>query len=207
MNHAVHHIDLFHWFMGQPAEVLAVTRNLAHPNSEVEDYATAILQYPDGAVGHLTASLVHHGEDQRLTFQGEHAEVAVPWQVRASRQRENGFPDPDPERAAALDQFYQDSPAVPIEGHPGQIGNFLDAIDGKAPLWVDGRQGRATIELVSAIYQSAFGAQAVRLPLDPTAPFYTREGILRHARRFHQKTRSIQDFGSNEISLAGNYGR
>jgi len=207
MNHAVHHLDLFLWFLGPPVEVLAVTRNLAHPNSEVEDYATAILQYADGAAGVVTASLVHHGEDQRLVFQGERAEVAVPWQVRACRQRENGFPDLDTELAGQLEQFYRGLPDVPREGHPGQIGNFLEAIAGTAALWVDGRQGRATVELVSAIYQSAHAGHSVRLPLEAGAPFYTRDGILRHARRFHQKTRSIQDFGSNEISLAGNYGR
>ena len=45
------------------------------------------------------------------------------------------------------------------------------------------------------------------LPLAPEAPFYTRAGILAHARHFHEKTRSVENFASNEITLGRNLGR
>lgn len=207
MNHAVHHIDLFQWMMGLPLEVRSISANLAHENSEVEDFSTSVLKYADGRIGQITASLVHHGEEQQLVFHGERAKLAVPWQVRASRQRENGFPEEDAAWAAEIQARYDQLPPLEHEGHDGQIANFLDAIAGREPLLVDAEQGRRTIELITAIYLSSHLGTPVKLPLDPQALFYTREGILAHARHFHEKTRSVENFTSNEITLGRNLGR
>ncbi len=206
MNHAVHQIDLFLWMMGMPSEVIAVSANLCHPNSEVEDFAAAALVFANGALGQITASLAHHGEEQQLVFQAERAKVAVPWQVKATTQKENGFPEEAPAVAAELQALYERLPAVEREGHAGQVANFVAAIAGREPLLVDGAQGRRTIELISAIYQSSHLGAKVTLPLPPSAPFYTRQGILDHARHFHEKTRSIENFASNEITLGRNLG-
>jgi len=207
MNHAVHHIDLFQWMRGMPSTLRALTTNLAHQNSEVEDFATAVLSYPDGTLGQITASLVHHGEEQQIVFQGERAKAAVPWQLHATRQRENGFPEQAPEVRDEIQRFYDALPPVNPEGHDGQILNFLEAIAGREPLVVDGREGRRTLELITAIYQSGLEDRPVTLPLPPTAPFYTRDGILRHARRYHRKSHSVQNFGDNSITLGRDYGR
>lgn len=207
MNHAVHHIDIYQWMMGMPAEVMAVTRNLSHENSEVEDFSTAVLTYADGRVGQITASLVHHGEDQQLVFQGEKARIGVPFKVTASNQRENGFPDDNAELAGEIEQRYEELPEVELEGHPGQIDNFLNAIAGAGPLLVDGVEARRTLELVTAIYQSGQLEQKVALPLKPDDLFYTREGILKNARHFHEKTKSVENFSDTEITLGGKYGK
>lgn len=201
MNHAVHHIDLFQWMMGMPKSVQAVLANLNHDNSEVEDFATAILVYPGGAIGQLTASLVHHGEEQRMVFQTERAQVAVPWHVQAMRQRDNGFPDPDPAVEAEVKAAYEETAPLAHEGHDGQIANFLAAIAGEERLLVDGDQGRRAIELISAVYESGHSGQRVDLPLDPASRFYTRASALEHARRFRQKTRSVENFTDNTITF------
>ena len=207
MNHAVHHLDLFQWMRGMPAELRAMTTNLAHDNSEVEDFTTAMLTYADGTVGQITASLVHHGEEQQLVFQGERAKVAVPWQVLSMKQRENGFPEEDIATREEIQRFYDNLPAVEHEGHEGQILNFLDAIEGRAPLLIDGAEGRRTLELITGLYQSGHLDQKVKFPLRPEDPFYTRAGVLKHARHFHEKTRSVENFADNTINLGRNYGR
>lgn len=201
MNHAVHQIDLFQWMMGMPSELQSFTRNLAHDNSEAEDFSTSVLSYASGSVGQITASLVHHGEEQQLVFQCERAKVSVPWQVKASRQKENGFPE---EHAAVIEEIqkcYDAAPALAHEGHEGQIANVLGAIAGTEKLLIDGHEGRKTLELITAIYESAHLGKAVKLPLEPKSLFYTREGISRHARHFHEKTRSVENFKANEITL------
>lgn len=207
MNHAVHHIDLFQWFMGLPSEVQAITLNLAHENSETEDFATAVLFYEAGAVGQITASLVHHGEEQQMVFQCDRAQVSVPWQVKAAVARENGFPEDNVALLLELQTRYDQLPALPFEGHEGQIANFLGAIERRERLLIDGREGRKTIELITAIYQSSHLGQRVRLPLQPSDPFYTREGILKHARHFHEKSRNVENFASNEITFGRDLGR
>lgn len=202
MNHAVHHIDLFQWMMGcLPVELQAFSANLCHENSEVEDFSTAVLKYSSGAIGQITASLAHHGEEQQLAFQCEKAKVAVPWQVKAFKQKENGFPEEDAAVAAELQSFYDKQPEIPQVGHDAQINNFIGAIQGREPLIVDGLEGRKTLELITAIYQSSHLGGKVEFPMKPSDPFYTREGVLKHARHFHEKTRSVDNFATNDISF------
>ena len=205
LNHAVHHIDLFQWMMGMPQQVQAVLTNLNHQNSEVEDFSSATWLYDDGRLGQVTASLVHHGEPQELVFQGERAAVALPWHVRASRQRENGFPDDDLALAAEIRAFYQALPETPYEGHTGQIANVLAALSGEEGLLIDGREGRKTLELVMAIYQSGVTGRRVDLPLQPEDMFYTQAGVLANAPHFYEKTKSVENFADTAITLGSDY--
>lgn len=199
LNHAVHQIDLFQWIVGVPTELQAIIANVAHHNSEVEDFSTAVLRYADGTIGQITASLVHHGEPQQFVVQGERATVAAPWKVIASRQRENGFPEPDPALAAEIQALHDSIPELVYVGHTGQIDNVLRAIAGEADLLIDGHAGRRTIGLISAIYCAGASGAKVTLPLSPDNPFYTSDGILAQAPRFYRKTTSVENFADGGI--------
>ena len=91
------------------------------------------------------------------------------------------------------------------DGHAGQIANVLAALAGEEELLIDGVQGRNTIELVTAIYQSGFSGEPVALPLPPDSPFYTREGVLQNAPHFHEKTHSVDGFADDAITLGSDY--
>ena len=203
LNHAVHHVDLLLWMMGAPAEVLAMMGNVAHDNSEVEDLAAAMLRFPDGAVGQLTSSVVHHGQHQQLVFQAERARVSAPFECYASRALPNGFPERDGAAEAELAAAYEELAPLAYEGHTGELDNVLGALEGREDLLVDGEQGRRTIELITAIYASAITGSAVRLPMAPSDPFYRREGLLGAAPRFHKKSRVVSDFGDIPITTTG----
>jgi predicted dehydrogenase len=201
MNHAVHHLDLFQWMMGMPDAVHALSANLAHDNSEVEDFSAAMLRFADGAVGQVTASLVHHGEEQQIAFQCEKARISVPWSLKAFKQKENGFPEDDPDVLAEVQAFYDSLPELSVTGHDAQVANFVNAVLGREPLLVDAEQGRRTVELVSAIYESSHLNRMVRLPLSEANVFYTRDGIMASARHFHEKTRSVENFATSDITF------
>jgi len=204
LSHAVHQIDLFQWMMGMPAEVQAVITNLNHENSEVEDFSTAVLVYADGCVGQITSSLVHHGENQRLILQGEKASISAPWRVQASIAMENGFPEVNTSLEEQIDSFYKELPDVVYDGHLGQIANVLAALDGTEELLINGVDGRKTIELVTAIYQSGFTGERVMLPMTPRDAFYSRDGILMNTTHFHEKTRSVESASEN-ITFGSEY--
>jgi UDP-N-acetyl-2-amino-2-deoxyglucuronate dehydrogenase len=204
LNHAVHHIDLFQWILGMPGEVQAVITNLAHENSEVEDFSASIFYFPDGSIGQVTASLVHYGEQQEMVVQAEKAMIAIPWDVKTSQQMANGFPQANPAFESELQSFYERLPTLNETDHVGQIKNFISAILGKEELLVDGTQGRNTIELITAIYQSGTLGERVSLPLSPNSPFYTQKGIWKHAPHFHKKTLNIENFETDEISFGRN---
>lgn len=203
LNHAVHHIDALQWMMGSPQQVLAKMTNVSHPNSEVEDLSIAILVYPDGALGQITSSVVHHGEEQQLILQGERARVSFPWKIKACLPRENGFPIPNLALEEQIQAQYDALPDLAYQGHAGQIANMLDAIQNREPLLITGAAGRDTLELITAIYASSVTKTTTSLPLDHQNPFYTREGILKHALYFHEKTKHIENFTDDRITVSG----
>ena len=201
LNHAAHHIDLFQWMMGMPEEIVAMMSNTAHDNSEVEDLSIALLRYTSGSLAQITSSVVHHGEEQQLIFQGEKARISIPWKIKASTPQENGFPLENPECERELQAVYEQLPDAAYVGHTGQVDNLLSAIERRQDLLIDGMEGRKMIELVTAIYKSASTGRNVKLPLQHDDPFYTREGILANVPYFFQKTKSIQNFADNQITL------
>src|SRR5699024_10024966 len=138
-----HHIDISLWLLGRPRAVAAMMTNAAHDNAEVEDLSVAILQY-ERALAELTSSVVHHGEEQAIVIQGEHARISQPWRAAAETARPNGFPETggDPELVAELDALAAAQAPLEHTGHTGQLGDVIAALrEGRAPL-VDGEDGK-----------------------------------------------------------------
>ncbi|MDR2741304.1 MAG: Gfo/Idh/MocA family oxidoreductase [Treponema sp.] len=203
LNHAVHHIDMLGWMMGLPVEVCAIISNAAHDNAEVEDISAAVMRYTggvhtaEGALAQVTSSVIHHGEEQQLVFQGEKARISFPWRVAAHIAQPNGFPAKEQNEALIreLDDFYRALPDLPYSGHTAQIDNVLTAVEtGGQPL-IGGLDGRLTIELITAIYKAGIERRTVELPIRKDDAYYTTAGILRNAPRFYQKTSSAQALG------------
>ena len=204
LNHAVHHIDMLGWMMNKPQEVCAMLTNASHDNAEVEDLSVAVMRYPGGALAQVTSSVVNHGEEQQIIFNGEKARISAPWRVVSQRSQPNGHPTANPEFEAEVEKYYKTLPSVRHEGHAGQIDNVLTAMEtGCAPL-VEGIDGRLTIELITAIYKAGTEGCFIKLPIDKNDPFYTVEGIQASVPRFYEKTTSVQDL-EGDITFGSNY--
>lgn len=192
LNHAIHHLDLTLWLLGRPQAVAAMMTNAAHDNAEVEDLSVAILQY-ERALAELTSSVVHHGEEQAIVIQGEHARISQPWRAVAETARPNGFPETggDPELVAELDALAAAQAPLEHTGHTGQLGDVIAALrEGRAPL-VDGEDGKRAIELVTAIYAAAIERRTVDLPISPEDPYYRHGTLIERAPHFFEKTASV----------------
>lgn len=203
LNHAVHHIDMLGWMLGLPQQVTTVLANTAHDNAEIEDLSVSILRYP-GMLAQVTASVVHHGEEQKLIFQCEKAKIAAPFSVYASLSKPNGFPERNEALEAQLAEYAKSLPSIPYEGHPGQIENVLTAIEQNGQPAITGEDGRRTIELITAMYLSGSTGKTVDLPLTADCPFYTVQGIQSGAPRFYEKTTSAAEL-SGDITLGSGY--
>lgn len=204
LNHAVHHIDMLLWMMGLPERVTAVLSNAAHDNAEVEDVSVAVLEYPGGAIAQITSSVIHHGEEQQVVFQGERARVSAPWKVVASTSQPNGFPLSNRDLEAELNAFASARPPLACEGHAGQVADVLEAIEtGRRPA-IDGVSGRAAVELITAVYKAGSLRQTAVLPLSGDDPFYTKEGLLAATPRFFRKTASLESLGG-DITVGSDY--
>lgn len=206
ISHAIHHIDIIQWILGLPKKVTAVISNLAHRNSECEDIAVAALHYPDVMV-EITASLVSHGEEQEIVFQAEKARLSIPWKPAALRQLENGFPLEDTEFLRFIQEKYDSLPQLELEGHPAQIKNFLDAIEGKDALLIDGWEGFKALEIAIAIYKSAYTQHSVTLPISPDDDFYSNDKMAKLMPRFHEKVHNRESFNDTTITLGRDLGK
>ncbi len=207
LNHAVHHIDMLGWMMGMPDRVTSILANTGHDNAEVEDLSVSVMEYP-GALATVTASVVHHGEEQELVFQCEKAKIAAPYSVFASQPQPNGFPlkEADPAFRKQADEFIASLPPIPYELHDGQIENVLSALETGGDVAITGEDGRRTIELITAIYKSGSEHRTVTLPLSADDPFYTVDGIRAHVPHFYEKTVSIME-QAGELTFGSDFGR
>ncbi len=194
LNHAVHHIDMLGWMMGLPKRITSVLANTGHDNAEVEDLSVSVMEYP-GALATVTASVVHHGEDQKLIFQCEKARISAPYDCFCSQPMPNGFPLKTSDEAfqKKAENFLSSLPPLPYEHHAGQLDNVLTAIETGTQPAITGEDGRRTIELITAIYKAGASHAPAELPLKKDDPFYTVEGIRAHVPHFYEKTASVME--------------
>ena len=128
LNHAVHQIDMLGWMMGLPEELSATLTNVSHDNAEVEDLSISVLRY-GRALATVTASVVHHGDNQSLRVQCADASLSAPFDTYASVSRPNGFPERNPGLEEKIRRMYEALPDVAYEGHTGQIDNVLTCLE------------------------------------------------------------------------------
>jgi UDP-N-acetyl-2-amino-2-deoxyglucuronate dehydrogenase len=167
MNQGIHYVDLLLWCMGPVTEVTALCATQTH-QIEVEDTALAALRFSSGAVGTIVASTaVFPGFAQRLEITGTAGTVTVEdgQIVRRALSAEvsepgrgdhndDGTAPSAPAAHAALD------PA----SHAAQIANLLAAVDAGRQPSVTAESGRAALEVVCAVYQSAREGRTAVIP-------------------------------------------
>jgi len=169
MNQGVHYVDLLLACMGPVAEVTAITATQTH-QIEVEDVALALLRFRSGAVGTIVSSTsVYPGLAQRLEISGSHGTVVIEDGEIISRglagepaeaQAANGRPDSQPAGAS--------TPEIGISSHVAQIAGFVDAIEhGREPS-PTAQDGRAAMEVVLAVYESARERRTIQIPFAAT---------------------------------------
>ncbi|MCZ7648399.1 MAG: Gfo/Idh/MocA family oxidoreductase [Planctomycetota bacterium] len=175
MNQSIHTIDLLQWLAGPAKELSAYAGNLIHKRIEVEDAAAAAIKWKSGAIGTLVGSTaMWPGLSSEVLICGEHGTAwfrggnLVSWQFAEEQPgdaqiREKFSPKPDAGKGGASDPR-----AISFVGHQKQFENFVRCLDGKEKLLVDGKEARKAVEIILAIYASALGGKAVKLPLKKT---------------------------------------
>jgi predicted dehydrogenase len=178
MNQAIHNVDLLYWFMGEVSEVTAMTSTLAHERIEVEDTGVAVLKFKHGGLGSITASTsAWPGLLKKTELHGNEGTIIVEQDDLLMWK----FANEQPEDAATREKFSakagttggaSDPKAISFEGHRKQFADFIEAINNKRPPLIDGEQGRKSVEMILAIYQSSWTGKKVTLPLneDPVRP-------------------------------------
>jgi predicted dehydrogenase len=145
MNQGVHYIDLMQWFMGPVARVLGAHYGVyTHPHCETEDLTAAIIQFQSGAIGTVLTTTTFPGDSvSMIQIHGEKGVVGI---------------DPN------AWNFKEGEPQIELPPYPQNV--IQDAIqvirEGAAPA-VDGYEGKKSVAINLAIYESARTGRPVEL--------------------------------------------
>jgi UDP-N-acetyl-2-amino-2-deoxyglucuronate dehydrogenase len=166
MNQAVHHIDMLTWFMGQVESVrsLASTRLV---KIECEDTGVAVIRFNSGALGVLEATTATRPKDLEgsISILGEKGSVViggffmneiVTW----------SFDHTCPGDDETIAKYGRNPPQLGYN-----LGEYLrgviDSIQTKKAALVDGLEGRKSLELITALYESIETNTDVQLRFRP----------------------------------------
>jgi predicted dehydrogenase len=171
LGHAIHAHDTLCYVLGPIHSVYCRAATLANA-IEVEDTAAATLEMQDGSLVSLSVTLGASDEmsRHRYVFRGLTAEsnrqpyatgLGDPWSFTADT----------PDLAEQLEQELATFIALP-EGYAGQFLRFYQALQSNGPLPVTLADARASLELVTALYDSIRSGQPVLLPITAEHPLY-----------------------------------
>jgi predicted dehydrogenase len=166
MNQAVHHIDMLTWFMGgvDSMRSMATTRLV---NIECEDTGVAIIRFHSGALGVLEATTATRPNDLEgsISILGEKGTVViggffmnelVTWK----------FEDKQPIDDVVFEKYGKNPPE---QGY--NLGEYLRGVvaslQTKKAALVDGLEGRKSLELITALYESIETNSDVQLRFRP----------------------------------------
>lgn len=163
MNQGIHTLDLLLWLLGDVGRVYAATRTAAHA-IEVEDTAVATLEFASDAVGTYEATTTAYpGYRRRVEISGDQGTIVIEHDRVIAADLKPGAPPFEASVAAGSAESAASPVVSDASPHRRVIEDFLEAIRaGRRPA-CDGREGRRSVALVQAIYESARSAAPVVL--------------------------------------------
>ena len=195
LNHGWHLLDQSLFIVGKPVKRVSARMNAfthtplwekALHGVPTEDTIVAVLEFEDGSLGELTAAVTLHTQRAQIELYGERAATQLipfavesqdadytaelqAWAAKAIQPQPADWLPPQAERDT-IDgvRQYRD----PTWTHTAQVRDVIDAIQAGRPTLSDGRDARATLEVVLAAYKSAITGQPVDLPIAADDPYY-----------------------------------
>ncbi|TLU81975.1 MAG: Gfo/Idh/MocA family oxidoreductase [Chlorobium sp.] len=166
-NQASHHVDLLEWMLGQPVSVFAMAKT-ALVNIEAEDTATVLLRFADGAFGIIEATTAVRPKDLEgsISLLGEGGSVVIEG-FAVNQMKTWDFVEPLPGDEDILTQYSVNPPNAYGFGHQAYYEHVVDCILNNTQQLVDGLEGRKSLELISAIYESIETGREVVLRFEP----------------------------------------
>lgn len=166
MNQSIHHIDALQWLVGDVESVFAYTGTQAH-EMEAEDTGVVVLRFKNGALGSIEGSTITYpqniegsvavfGEKGSLKIGGTALNRKVLWRIDGELQNEREIITAD----------VVDPPSVYGASHRLVIEEMMEAIHEDRPSKTHGAEGKRSLALVQAIYESARTGQPVDVNYD-----------------------------------------
>ncbi len=166
-NQASHHVDLLQWMLGEWDSVFA---KAGKPLVEIEaeDTGVAVIKFRNGALGIVEATNATRPKDLEgsISLLGERGSVVVGGFAVNEVQTWN-FTEPEAGDDTVVGTCEEHPPNVYGFGHIPYLEHVVSCIQSDRPALVDGLEGRRSIELISAIYESIETGREVFLRFRP----------------------------------------
>ena len=157
----IHIVDLLRWLSGKSVRRICCQAKTLEKRMSVEDNASALLEFADGALGSFEVSWTARPYEIATQFYGERGTLrtsigsAAPVTVRYADLQG------DPNHLLGEEAH----PAVPVLSRVGGAYRvFVDCIATGARPFISGEEGRATLAVILAAYESVKTGKWVTLP-------------------------------------------
>lgn len=166
-NQASHHIDLLEWIMGKVDSVYAKGIQ-ALADIEAEDTAAVILKFRNGGIGIIEATTAIRPKDLEgsLSILGEKGSVEIGG-FAVNKMLHWNFQEKLEDDDIIMEKYSVNPPNVYGFGHQAYYEHVVDCIINNKEQLVDGLEGRKSVELISAIYESMETRKEVFLRFKP----------------------------------------
>lgn len=170
-NQSQHQLDLLAWVVGMmPKRLQAFCHFGKWHNIEVEDDVTCYLEYENGATGVFVTSTADAPGTNRFEVLGTGGKIVCENdklklykneidERKFNQEYKGGFGSPK------FEEIEVETDGENLQ-HTGICRNFTNAILGIEPLFVDGKEGLKSVELMDAMLMSTWLNKMIELPID-----------------------------------------
>jgi UDP-N-acetyl-2-amino-2-deoxyglucuronate dehydrogenase len=170
MNQGIHSVDLLQWYMGPVESVQAFAGNRRHKGIAVEDTVVAVLRFANGAMGNIECSTaIFPGELKRIEINGTIGTAILQesqltrWDFLEESEEDKQLKEEMKQSGLSHGGGASNPADISFIGHQRQLEDFIQAIASDGTPLVDGMEGRKSVEIVLAIYESAKTGKLVSL--------------------------------------------
>ncbi len=171
LNQAPHNLDIWQWICGMPSEVTAFCDVGKYHDVEVEDDATIVTRYENGAMGTFITSTGECPGTNRLEISGSKGKIIIEngvlkwWRLK---EDERDFCFNSSESFPNVQCDYEEIlPEKEETAHKGILQNFANAIIKGETLISKGSDGIKELSISNAAYLSSWlGNVPIKLPFD-----------------------------------------
>lgn len=162
MNQAVHTVDLLLWLFGPVRRVFGKTATRLH-HVEIEDTAAAVLEFENGALGTIEAATsAYPGYARRIELTGSEGTAILDGDRLVALDLHTPIADAIDEAETRNESASSPVVSDPM-AHRRVFEDFMHAVATRTKPSCDGREGRASVELIEAIYQASKTNKAIEL--------------------------------------------
>jgi UDP-N-acetyl-2-amino-2-deoxyglucuronate dehydrogenase len=155
MNQGIHTVDLLLWLLGPIGRVTARTATLRH-SIEVEDTALALLEFSSGALATLEATTAAYpGYARRVELTTTGGTVTIEQGEVVAADLKEPFHDLVSTASHSTNPSASSPVVADAAGHQRLIEDFVQAIARHRDPLCSGREGRKSLAVVHAVYESA----------------------------------------------------